>query len=78
MKFAKTLQIIGIVLFVTGFIARIGFKLFLDAEFSDFLKEFQLLKFVGFVFWGVGFVLREVNRKKVRKLKVDKKNPSKV
>lgn len=78
MKFAKILQITGIFFFAIGFIARIGSKLFLDADFSDVLKEFQLLKFVGFVFWGVGFVLHEVNRKKFRKLKVYKKNPSKV
>lgn len=77
MKFAKILQIIGIVLFAIGFLAKLGAKLFLETDYSAYLEDFQMLKFAGFVSWGVGFVILEVTKKQVKKIH-PKKKPSKV
>ena len=77
MKIGKILQIIGIVLFAIGFLAKIGAKLFLDTDLSAYSESFQLLKFMGFVSWGIGFVILETTKKRVKKMD-SKKNPSKV
>ena len=77
MNIGKILQIIGIVLFAIGFLAKIGAKLFLETDFSAYSESFQMLKFAGFVSWGVGFVILETTKKRGKKIP-SKKTPSKV
>tara|TARA_R110000764_G_scaffold239405_1_gene338783 strand:+ start:134 stop:373 length:240 start_codon:yes stop_codon:yes gene_type:complete len=76
MKFGKVLQIIGYVLFGIGVVARIVSRLS-DGETSDMLSDFQLLKFLGFVFWITGFAIMEIRKRRTKnKSENELNNPS--
>jgi len=65
MKLGKILQIIGYVFFGIGVLARIVSRLS-DGEISEILSDYQLLKFVGFVFWIIGFAIIEMGKRKLK------------
>ena len=68
MKFGKVLQIIGYVLFGIGVVGRIGSRL-VDGEISDKLSDLQLLKFLAFVFWIIGFAIKEIEKPRKKRVK---------
>jgi hypothetical protein len=67
MKFGKVLQIIGYVLFGIGVVARIGLRLS-NGETSDINSDFQLIKFLGFVFWITGFSIAEIRKRRTKNI----------
>ena len=62
MKIGKIFKNIGYVFFGIGVLARIGSRL-TDGEISEVLSDYQFLKFIGFIFWVIGFAINEILKK---------------
>lgn len=63
MKISKVFEIIGYILFGIGVLARIGSRLS-DGEFSNMLSDYQFLKFIGFLFWIIGYAISQIQKKR--------------
>ena len=55
MNIGKILQIIGIVLFAIGFLAKLGSKLFLETDFFSIFRELSNAEIRRFRFMGSRF-----------------------
>ncbi|TDT47175.1 hypothetical protein CLV90_1247 [Maribacter spongiicola] len=63
MNIGKIFKIIGYIFFGIGVLARIGSRLS-NGEMSEILSDYQFLKFIGFLFWVIGFAINEMAKKR--------------